>query len=206
MDCPVREPGNVPWKAGDRLNCVTVVQVSSGGGFIYLCLQAPLPLTVGDAVGCGSWGIRHGVYEVFAILGFCAASVGSFVTGISRKRVGPIKVSEDILTLDDGTDTVSRNVGNGLPTDTVQCPRGAKVFIYQWIEVRGCWDSYVVVLKIKMRGCIGRSRTRVQSAVSRTDLTEMEKYAYDRGSINVVHRVSTHLPFTYNKAYFIVVK
>lgn len=64
----------------------------------------------------------------------------------------------------------------------------------------------MVVLKIKMRGCIGRSRTRVQSAVSRTDLTEMEKYAYDRGSINVVHRVSTHLPFTYNKAYFIVVK
>jgi hypothetical protein len=56
---------------------------------LYLCLQVPLPLTVGDAVGCESWGIRHGVHEVFATLGFCTASVRSFVTGISRKRVGP---------------------------------------------------------------------------------------------------------------------
>jgi hypothetical protein len=58
--------------------------------------------------------------------------------GISGKSVGPIKVSEDILTLDDGTDAVSRNVGNELPTDAVQCPRGANIFSYQWMEVRGC--------------------------------------------------------------------
>jgi len=125
----------------DRLNCVTVVQVSSGGGFIYMCLQVPLPLTIGDAVGCESWGIRHGVHEVFGTLGFCAASVDSFVTGISRKRVGLIKVSEDILTLDDVTATASRNVGNELTIDTMQCPRGAKIFSYQWMEFRGCWDS-----------------------------------------------------------------
>jgi hypothetical protein len=144
----------------NRLNCFTVVQASSGG-FIYLYLQVPLPLTVGDAVSCESWGIRHGVHEVFATLGFCTASVGSFVTGISRKRVDPIKVSEDILTLDDGTDTVSRNVGNELPTDAMQCPRGGKIFSYQWMEVRRCWDSYVAVLKIKMHGCVGRSRMLV---------------------------------------------
>jgi len=113
MNCPVREPGNVPWKAGDwSAELCQVVQVSSGGGFIYLCLQVPIPLTVGDAVACEIWGIRHGVHEVFVTLGFCASSVGSFVTGISRNRVGSIKVSEDLLTLGDGTDTVSRNVGN----------------------------------------------------------------------------------------------
>ena len=174
-----------------------VVQVNSGGGFIYLFLQLPLPLTVGDAVGCECWGIRHGVHDVYATLGFCAASVGSFVTGISRKRVGLIKVSEDILTLDDGTDKVSRNVGNELPTDAMQCPRGAKLFSCKWVEVRGCWDSYVVVLKIKMHGCIGRSRTLVvQSAVSRTEFSDIGEYACGRGSINVVHRVSTHLPCT----------
>jgi hypothetical protein len=176
------------------LNCVTVVQVSSGGDFIYLCLQVPLPPIVGDAVGCESWVIHRGVRDVFATLQFCTVSVCSFVTGISRKRVGPIKVSEDILTLDDSTDTVSRNVGNELPTDVMHCPRGTKIVNYQWMEFRGSWDSYVAALKIKMYGCIWC--TLVQCAVSRTDFSDIREYAYGHGSINVVHRVSTHLPFT----------
>jgi len=45
------------------------------------------------------------------------------------------------LTLDDGIDTVSRNVDNELPTDAMQCRRGAKIFTYQWMEIRGSWDS-----------------------------------------------------------------
>lgn len=172
----------------DRRNCVTVVQVSSGGGFMYLCL--PLPLTVGDAVGCESWGIRPGVH-VFATLGFCSASVGSFVIGISRKLVGPINVSEDILTLDGGTDTVSRKVGNKLPTDAMLCSKGAKILSYHWMEVRECWDSCVIVLKIKMHGCIGRSQTLVvQSAVIRTDFSDIGEYACDHGSINCTQSIN----------------
>lgn len=67
-------------------------------------------------------------------------------------------------------------------------------------------ETHVVVLKIKMHGCTGCSRTLVvQSAVSRTDFSDIGEYAYGRGSINVVHRVSTHLPFTCNKAYFVIV-
>lgn len=66
--------------------------------------------------------------------------------------------------------------------------------------------THVVVLQIKMRGCIGRSRTLVvQSAVSCTDFSDIGEYAYGHVSINVVHRVSTHLPFTCNKAYFVIV-
>ena len=42
-------------------------------------------------------------------------------------------MSEDVLIVDDGTDTVSRNVGNELPSDAVQYPRGAKIFSYQWM-------------------------------------------------------------------------
>lgn len=65
---------------------------------------------------------------------------------------------------------------------------------------------YVVVLKIKLHGCIGRSLTLVvQSAVSRTDFSDIGEYAYGHSSINVIHRVSTHLPFTCNKAYFVIV-
>jgi hypothetical protein len=62
------------------------------------------------------------------------------------------------------------------------------------------------VLKIKMHDFIGRSRTRVvQCAVSCTDFTHIGEYACGHGSINVVHRVSTHLPLTCNKAYYVIV-
>jgi hypothetical protein len=51
-------------------------------------------------------------------------------------------------------------------------------------------ETHVVVLKMKMHGCTGRSRTLVvQSAVSRADFRDSGEYAYGHDSINVVHRV-----------------
>jgi hypothetical protein len=51
-------------------------------------------------------GFRHDVDEIYALLGYYAAPSGN-----------PLPTFLDFLTLEDGTDTLSRNVGKGLPFD-----------------------------------------------------------------------------------------
>jgi hypothetical protein len=50
---------------------------------------------------------------------------------VSRQRIGPIfkgqEVQEDFLTLEDETDTLSRNVGKGLPVDAALYPRRGQI-------------------------------------------------------------------------------
>ena len=60
---------------------------------------------------CLTSGFRRGVNEVYAILGYCTASIGTM------RRLGTTchifkgqAVQEDCLTLEDGTDRSSRNV------------------------------------------------------------------------------------------------
>lgn len=66
-------------------------------------------------------------------------------------------------------------------------------------------DAEICVLSCWKKKCAAAldSTLVVPSAVSRTDFSDVGEYAYGHGSINVVHIVSTHLPFTCNKAYFV---
>jgi hypothetical protein len=58
-------------------------------------------------------GFRRGLNEIFAFLGCYTAYI--VVIDVSGQPIGPIfngQAEEDCLTLEDGTDRLSRNVGN----------------------------------------------------------------------------------------------
>jgi hypothetical protein len=130
-----------------RLNCVPAAELRLGRGFVYLCLQVTLHVTLENAFGCEIWGVCRSVREVFVHVGYCAASVGGFVTSISGQHVSPINVSRDNLTLDYGTGAVSRNGGNESPTDAAQYARGVKYSVvsgYKFVDAEPrvlCWDK-----------------------------------------------------------------
>jgi hypothetical protein len=62
--------------------------------------------------------MRTPLNEVFALLGFYVAYIGSFFTDVSGQPIGPIlkgqAVQEDCFSLEDVTDILSQNVGNKL--------------------------------------------------------------------------------------------
>ena len=60
-------------------------------------------------------GFRRHVDEISALLGCYAASCGNSFTDVWEQRIGPVFF--DFLTLEDGTDTLSPNVGKELPFD-----------------------------------------------------------------------------------------
>jgi hypothetical protein len=71
-------------------------------------------------------GFRRDVAEICALLGYYAASSGNRLTtfrdsvSVPASRVKNSKRSPSLLrllTLEDGTDMLSRNVGKGLPLD-----------------------------------------------------------------------------------------
>jgi hypothetical protein len=82
-------------------------------------------------------GFRRDVDEICALLGCYAAPSGNLLaTFRDNESVPSSKVSKskkkrkdflDLLTLEDGTDTSSRNVGKGLPLDAAQYPRRAQI-------------------------------------------------------------------------------
>ena len=63
--------------------------------------------------------------EICALLSYYTALSGNFFTGVSGQRIGSIfkglevQEEKDFLTLEDGSDTLSRNIGKGLPLDGV---------------------------------------------------------------------------------------
>ena len=63
-------------------------------------------------------GFRRDVDEICALLGYYAASSGSPL---------PMFRDKDFLTLEDGPDRLSRNVGIGLPLDSVQYRTTAQI-------------------------------------------------------------------------------
>ena len=68
-------------------------------------------------------GFRREVDEICALLGYYAASSGiplpTFRDNVSvpSTRVKKSRKKKDLLTLEDGTDTLSRNVGKRIPLD-----------------------------------------------------------------------------------------
>lgn len=82
-------------------------------------------------------GFCRTVNEVVALLGHCAALRWLVVTEAAEQLIGPIFNGKavqfflncllDYFSLDDGTDKLSRNGGNKLPTNDAQCPKTAKV-------------------------------------------------------------------------------
>jgi hypothetical protein len=59
-------------------------------------------------------GFRHDADDICAVLGYYAASNGNPLPTF-RDNIGTIL--KDFLILEDGIDTLSRNVGKGLPFD-----------------------------------------------------------------------------------------
>jgi hypothetical protein len=80
-------------------------------------------------------GFRHDPDEICALLGCNAASSGNPLptfrdnVSVPSSRVKKSKKSSLLvfLTLEDGTDTLSRNVGKGLPLDAALYPRRAQI-------------------------------------------------------------------------------
>jgi hypothetical protein len=87
-------------------------------------------------------GFRRDADEICALLGYKAASRGNFLptfrdnVSVPSSRVKNSKTPRflDILTLDDGTDTLSRNVGKGLPLDAALYPRRAQML--RWVHLQ----------------------------------------------------------------------
>jgi hypothetical protein len=72
---------------------------------------------------------RRFISEICALLRCYAASSGNPLLKF-RDNIRPMKhrtASLDFLNLEDGTDTLSRNVGKGLPLDAVWHPRRAQI-------------------------------------------------------------------------------
>jgi hypothetical protein len=63
-------------------------------------------------------GFRRDVGDICGLLGYYAASSGNPL---------PMFRDKDFLTLDDGTDRLSRNVGIGLPLDSAQYRTTAQI-------------------------------------------------------------------------------
>jgi hypothetical protein len=68
-------------------------------------------------------GFRRNVDERGAVLGVLCSVVWKPFTDVSGQRIGPILKGQEaqeylyFLTLEDGTDTLSRNVGKVVPLD-----------------------------------------------------------------------------------------
>jgi hypothetical protein len=71
-------------------------------------------------------GFRRDADEICALVRYCAPWNGSRFTDVSGQRVDPICKGQEVqevlfflafLLLEDGIDTLSRNVGKGLPFD-----------------------------------------------------------------------------------------
>jgi hypothetical protein len=74
----------------------------------------------------------HVGLEICALLGYNAASSGNpLLTFLDNVPVPSSRVKKslflDFLTLEDGTHTLSRNVGKGLPLDAALYPRRAQI-------------------------------------------------------------------------------
>ena len=61
-------------------------------------------------------GFRRDVDDICALLGYYAASHGNSLPTF-RDNIGPIFKGPEVLTFEDGTDTLSRNVGKRLSCD-----------------------------------------------------------------------------------------
>jgi hypothetical protein len=83
-------------------------------------------------------GFRRDVDEICTLLRCYAASSGNPLPTFRDNLTVPSNEALDFLTLEDGTDTSSRNVGKGLPLDAALHPRRAQISKLHvvWVAVR----------------------------------------------------------------------
>jgi hypothetical protein len=85
---------------------------------------------------CVIWGFRRDADEICVLLGYHAALNGNPLPTFRDNVTVPssrVKKSKKGRSLEDGTDTLPRNVGKGLPFDPASHPRRAQISCSAWL-------------------------------------------------------------------------